>query len=220
MVLLHFGRVHQRPVLVQDGLGKACGAGGKIDGAVVVVLQAHKGRGACTVHHQLIIAFRESGAGVAHEDQHAGRAQPVGYGFDAADEFRSEEHHVHVGQFRAVEDLIRRVAEVEGHRDGPAFEDAEIDGQPFQAVHHQDGHFLSPADAALQQHVGHAVGLFVEYAPGDLTAVSLAGGRLDQVVFLPGNVPVVFLLGVQFHEGDFTAVQLAVALQVIGDGHG
>ena len=93
----HAGGLQKGGVIQQNGLGEAGGAGGIIDGGVVGVLNEYLGGGGGAVGHQLIVAFREGGLVVAHEEQvHF----PADLGEDVlhpADEFRAEEQHVGVG---------------------------------------------------------------------------------------------------------------------------
>ena len=155
----------------------------------------------------------EGGAGVPHEEQ-----QHLGgdLGDDVlhpADELRPEEQHVHVRLLQAVVDLVGGVAEVQGDGHRPGLQDAEVDGQPLQAVHQQDGHLLALLNAPAQEQVGHPVGLLVKDRPGDLPPVGGGGGGLDEGVLLPGHPPGLLYLGVDLHQGDLVAIELAVALQ-------
>ena len=79
---------------------------------------------------------------------------------------------------------------------------------------------MSPLDAPADQQVRHPVGFLVKDGPGDLPAVGGGGGGLDQFVFLPGDPLLLPDLRVDLHQGGLIAVELAVALQQIGDGHG
>ena len=136
VLLLHLRRLGEAAVFVEDGLGEAGGAGGKIDGPVVIVGDEDLGGRGGAVRHQLPVALGKGGAVVPHVNQQAAVAELVRNGLDAADKLRAEQQHLHLRQVRAVLDLLRRVAEVEGHSNGPGFQNTEIDGQPFQAVIH------------------------------------------------------------------------------------
>ncbi len=105
-----------------------------------------------------------------------------------AHELRSEDQGPRVGQLEAVLDLLRRVAEVQRDGDGPGLEDAEVDGQPLQAVHQEDGHLVALADAAAEQQVGEPVGGLVELAPRHLPAGEVEGIGLHELVLAPGDL--------------------------------
>ena len=171
------------------------------------------------VRHQFTVALGKGGAVLAHIDHQAVLHDMLGNGLQTADELRAEHQHVHLRQVAAVLDLIGGVAEVQRHGQGAGLQDAEVDGQPFQAVHQQDGHLVALPDSAADEHVGKPVGLFVKHAPGDLPAIGRSLRGLDQGVFLPGHSPVVLLFRVQLHQGHFVPVQLPVALQVFCNRH-
>ena len=217
--LLHLGGMHQTLVIVQDGLREPCGSGGEIDGRIVLVVNPHEGRLAGAVRHQLKIILREGRAVLSHIDEETVHMQLLLDGLHTADKLRPEEHHIHLREIRAVENLIGGIAEVEGHGDGAGLQNTEIDGKPLQAVHHQDGNLLSTADAAGKQEIGHPVGLLVENSPGNLSPVGNGGGRLDQGIFLPGNPSRLLLSGIQLHQGNLVSVELAVSLKVICNRH-
>ena len=119
----------------------------------------------------------------------------------------------------AVLDLGRGVPEVERHDRGAAFEDAEIDGQPLETVHEQDGDLVALLDATRDQQVGKAVALLVEDAPGNLAPVGLGLGTLDEVVITPGDVLWLADLRVDFDKRHIIAVCSGIAAQKIDNRH-
>ena len=58
-----------------------------------------------------------------------------------------------------ITDFLEGVPEVQGHRDAPRLQDAEVHRQPLQAVHHQDAHLAPPLHAPAEEQVGEAVGV-------------------------------------------------------------
>ena len=108
------------------------------------------------------------GSAAVHEEARVDLRDPVDDGLDPADELGTEHQGVGLGQLEAVLDLLRGVAVVHGHRDRPGLEDAEVDGQPLEAVHEQDGDLVALAEPSLEQQVGEAVGRLVELPPGHL----------------------------------------------------
>ena len=73
-------------------------------------------------------------------------------------------------------------------------------------------------DDAKEQ-IGQLIGLAVEGGPGDLTAIALAGGSLDEGKLPPGQLTLVFGLGIDLGESNVIGVQLGIALQNFGNGH-
>ena len=199
--LLHPGGVNQAPVLMQDCFGKPRGAGREVNGRVVLLRQlAGREDGAAFVD-QLVQVIREGGAAGAQVHQ-GNMGDRVGNFLYPADEFRPEDHHGAFGQVQAVFDFAGGVAEIHGHRQRPGFHDAEINGQPVDAVHQQDRHFAAGADAVGFQHVGHPVCFFVKDGPGDFPPVMPgADAGLHQFEFMPGDPAGLRLIGVDFHKG-------------------
>ncbi len=98
--------MHEAAVLVQDGFGEAGGTGGKIDGGIIVVLEADERSGGRAVHDQLIIALSKRGAGIPDKEEQTVEPQMVNDGFNTPDELRPEEHDIDIGKLGAVEDFI------------------------------------------------------------------------------------------------------------------
>ena len=144
---LHAGGLAQRLVLEQDGLGEAGSAGGVVDGRLVLVINEYLGCLAGAVGGGPVVILRPGGADVTHEKQQMVLFQRRYDGLHAADKLRSKKQHIRLRQLQAVFDLVRGIAEVQRHGNGSGLEDAKVDGQPLQAVHQQDGHLLSLADA-------------------------------------------------------------------------
>ena len=210
-------------VRVQDSLGEASSAGGEIDGGVVVFRKDDRGRGGGAVVHQLAVGFGKSRNVRAHEEHgaHAAKAAfGIEQGLDTAGELRAEDEHVHVGKVNAVGDFFGGVAEVQRHGKATGLEDAEVDGEPFEAVHQKDAHLGAALDAARKQEVGKAVGLGVELGPGHLAAIREVGaGVLDKAEVTPGDGIVAFLGGIDLHEGHFFAGQTGVFFKEVSDDH-
>ena len=55
MMLLHLCRMHQTPVTVQNGLGETCGAGGKVNCRLILVMNRHMWRLAGAVGSQEMV---------------------------------------------------------------------------------------------------------------------------------------------------------------------
>ena len=217
---LHPGRLQETPVAEQDGLREAGGAGGVVDGAVILVVHQHLGRGGGAVGSGAVVVLGKGGAGLTHKEQEALPSDRGDNVLHTADKLRAEEQHIGVGQLHTVLDLLGGIAEVQGYRHRSGLEDAEVDGQPLQAVHQQNGHLLALFQPSAQQQVGHPVGLLIKDGPGDLPAVGCGGGGLNERILLPGDPLGLLNLGVDLYQGDLVAVELAVALQQIGDRHG
>ncbi len=219
VLLLHDGGVHDGAVLVQDGLGESGGAGGEIDRPVIVVRDLHLRRVAGVVvaqRDEILGEGRAQGSVIQEETPAADIVRDL---FDTADEFGTEDQDIGLSQLHAVLDLIRAVAEVQGHRDGAGLEDAEIDRQPVQAVHKKDRHLVALDDAAGNEHVGDAVGLFVEDRPGDLLAESRLARGLDQLVFFPGRQPRDLYRRIEFHQGYVIRPLPGISFQKLSNGH-
>ena len=216
---LHPSGLEQGLVLEEDGLGEAGGAGGVVDGRVILILDEHLRGLTGAVGGGGVVVLGKGGAVLSHKEEQAAPGQGGRHVLHPADELRAEEEHIHVGQLDAVLDLLGSVAEVQRDGDGSGLQNAEIDGQPLQAVHQQDSHLVPLLHPAGEEHVGHPVGLLVEDAPGDLPAVGDGGCGLDELIFLPRD-PVLFLdLRVDLHQGGLAAVELVIALQQVGNGH-
>ena len=216
---LHPGGLEQALVPQQNGLGEAGGAGGVVDGRVVLVVHQHLGGGGGAVGGGPVVVLGEGGAGVPHEEQQHLAGDLGDDVLHPADELGTEEQHVHVRLFQAVVDLLGGISEVQGDGHRPRLQNSKVDGQPLQAVHQQNGHLLALLNPPAQQQVGHPVGLLVKDGPGDLPAVGGGGGGLNEGVLLPGDPLGLLHLGVDLHQGDLIPVELAVALQQIGDRH-
>ena len=140
-------------------------------------------------------------------------------GLDTADESGAEQHDIYFSKLRAVQYLIRRIAEIEGNGDSAGLEHSKIYRQPFEAVVHQDGDLVSAADSARDEQIGEPVRFLVKYLPRDLTAVRIVRLRLNEVKFLPCHPAAVLLVRIQLHEGNLVRIKLRVALQKFCDWH-
>ena len=221
VVLLHLAGAHQRAVVVQYGLGEARGARGEVDGRVVRLGQLHRRRAGGAEGGQLHAVLGVGGRrGVAHEEQRFDLGQVAHDGVHAGNELRPEHQHLDVGKIQAVLNLVAGIAEVHGNGDAAGLEHAEVDGQPFQAVHQQDAHLGAPLDAPAEQQVGKAVGAAVKIPPAHLAAVGDAGmGAFDQIEVAPGDGVVPLVGGIDLHQRGLGTVQPGVSLQEIRDDH-
>ena len=170
--------------------------------------------------HQALVALGEGRAGAVDEEARPHPRDPVDDGLDTSDELGTEDQGVGLGELEAVLDLVGGVAVVHGDSDGPRLEDAEVDGQPLDAVHQQDGDLVALADAAREEQVGEPVGRLVELPPGDLPPGGLHGFGLHQLVLAPGDLARLAQLGIELHETDLVSVQRSVTRDEIGDQHG
>ena len=216
---LHLSCLGQAQVLVKNRLREPCRPGGEIDRAEVVVCQFDTGLRARIIRDHLPVTLREIRASVADVHQQAAVCEYRHVGLDTGDELRTEEQHADLRQICAVEDLARGVPEVERHRDGTGLQDTEIHRQPFQTVEHQDGDLVPFFDTAVDEHVGDAVGLLIEHLPGDLPAVRMHDGLLDEFEFLPGRLGGILYRRVELDERDLIAVFPRVADEQICYGH-
>ena len=212
--LLDARGVHQALVVVQNRLREAGRAGGKVDGRVVLVAQRNARALAGAVGRERVVVLREHRtAALSDVEQQAVAAQLVRNRLDAPDEVAAEDDDIHLRQLGAVLDLVRIVPEIKRHGERARLERAEIDRQPLQAVHQQDGNLVTLFDAAAEQQIGEAVRLFVKNAPRDLAAVARRRRRLHQVVFLPRDAADLLDLRIQLDQRDVVAVALAVPFQ-------
>ena len=116
---LHPGGLEQGLVLEQNGLGEAGGAGGVVDGGLVLVVDEHLGGHAGAVGGGPVVVLGKGGAGLPHEEEQQLPGQVGRDVLHPADELRAEEQHIHVGQLQAVVDLLGGVAEVQRARRRP-----------------------------------------------------------------------------------------------------
>jgi hypothetical protein len=178
------------PWRVQVGLGESGRAGGEITQVVLVGKAVPRGKGGA-VGGQPFVVLRVRGAVLPGEQEDPDfrlvvvrLERPM---------IRPEDHGDGVRQVEAIPALLRRVPEVQGHRDGAGLEDPEVDRQPFQAVHQEDGDLVALPDPAFQQQVGKAVRLLREAAPGHRPAVSPAGCSISSYSQPPPHISIAFL---------------------------
>ena len=179
VVLLHLRGLRERAVRVQDRLGEAGGAAGEVDRGVIGLADGNHRVRARAHGREQVVVLREGGAVLADVEQQAAARDLVCHALDSAGELGAKHQDVDVGQAHAVVDLLGGVAEVEGHHHGAALEHAEVDGQPLDTVHQQDGDLVALAHAARGEQVGKAVGLLVEHAPRDLATIGIGCRSLD-----------------------------------------
>ena len=218
--LLGLAGTDQRPVVVEDGLGEAGGAGGKIDGGLVLLGEGHRRRPGGAEAHQAQAVLGVDRASPAHKEEHPHPVQHPGDGVHPPDELRAEDQHLHIRQLQAVLNLLGGIPEVQGHGNAAGLEDAEIDREPFQAVHQQDAHLGPPLHPPAQQQVGEAVGLPVKVLPAHGPAVGgVRGGAFNEAGLPPGHRPVPLLRGVYLHQRRLRSVKPGVALQKLCNDH-
>ena len=217
--LFHPGGVDQAAVLVQDSLREAGGPGGKIDRRVVVLGQLagrETGVGFVDQFQQVLRKGRAAGAFV--HQRHIGHI--VRDFLNPADEFRPENQHVAFGKLQAVFNFTRGIAEVHRHHHGAGFQNAEIDRQPVEAVHHQNRYLAALADIVAAQHIGNPVGFLVKNRPGHFPAVvRLFHAGLHQFEFVPGNPAGFRLIRVDFHQGHVVRPFPGISFQQVNNGH-
>ena len=219
MGLLHPCGMDQAPVLMEDRFRKTRRTGGEIDRRVVFFRQFAGREAAAALADQLRQVVRETGTAGAGEHQGDMRDLVRDF-FHTADEFRPEDHHIALAQVQAVFDLVGGIAEVHRNRQRAGLQDAEIDRQPIDAVHQQDGNLLALADAVAPEHVGHAVRLFIENRPGNFPAVVfLFYAGLNQFKIVPGNPSGFRLVRVDFHQCGVVRPLPGISLQQFNNGH-
>ena len=219
VVLLDFAGMHEAAVRMDDGFREASRARREVDCGVVFIRQRNVGGFFRAIRDKLVIRFREGRAVFADVEQRADFRNLRADGFDAADEFRPEDEHFDVRQIEAVFDFIRRVAEVQRHGHAAAFENAEIDGQPFEAVHEQNADFGAFRHAARQQEVGETIGLLVELGPCHFGAEGIDVAAFDQGVFTPIGMVFFKFLWVDFDKRHVISVKRGVFLQDFRNRH-
>ena len=220
VVLLRFAGGEQGTVVVQDRLREAGGAGGKIDRGIVRLRKRHRRRAGGAEAHEPHAVLRIARAVRAHEEHHAHQGQIAGDGVHPAHEFRPEHQHFHIRELQAVFDLIAGITEIHRHGDAAGLQDSKVNGQPLQAVHHQNAHLCLPLHTAAQQQVGETVGTAVKIRPGHLPAVRRVGLRaFNELRFAPGNSPVPFFRRVDLNEADLTPVEPGISFQQFRDYH-
>jgi len=206
-------------VVVQNGLGKAGGAGGEVDGGVVGIRQFNRRLTAGAVAHELVIPIGKIGAAAADVVVFADFGHPVPHRLHPVDELPPEHEQRRVREVDTVSDLLGCVAVIERDGQRAGFEGTEVNGQPFQAVHEKDGDLVALFYAVGHEEVGEAVGAPVKIFPRDLAPVGAVQIRLHQVEFLPVEFPALFVPGVYLYEGRLVSVELRVLFQKIRNWH-
>ena len=220
VALLRLAGGRQGPVVVEDGLGEAGGAGGEVDGGVVRLLQGHRRRAGGAEAHQFQAVLRIGGRIPAHKEHHPHLGQLVLNGVYPAHKLRPEDQDLHVRQLQTVLDLLAGVPEIQGHGDAPRLEDAEVHRQPLQTVHHQNTHLGPPLHAPAEQQVGKAVGPAVKVPPAQGPAIGgVRLGALNEAGLPPGDGPVPLLGGVDLHQRRLRPVEPGVAFQKLRNDH-
>ena len=213
VLLLADGGVHQRLMGVQNGLGEARGAGGEVDGRVVVLRELHSGGTAGAELHQPVVAVGEGGHVLAHVEEGLHPGEPGEGGGHPLRELRPEHQHGNLGEVRAVGDLLVGVPVVHGHGQGPGLQNAEVDGQPFEAVHEEDPHLVPLLHVPGEQEVREPVGLGVELPPGHVPAIAALGAGLDEGILPPGHLRGGAGGGVDFHQSHLVGEEFGVLFQ-------
>ena len=219
MLLLHLRSLRKTLMVVQDGLGEARGAAREVDGSVLVLGDRHKGVGAGHVGSKLVVALGKGGAVAADVKEQAVLGDARLNLLDAAGELRAEDKDVDVSQVDAVLNLLGGVAEVERDHRCAALEHTKEDGQVLEAVHKKDCDLVALLHATTQKQVGKAICLLVEDTPGNLPAVRLHAGALDEAVVAPRRVVELLNLRVDLDKGDLVCIVMGVAPQEVGNRH-
>ena len=219
MRLLAARRMNQRAMGVQYRLGEAGRAGGIVDRRVVVGDGDIRRVGRAQADHVVVIVC-ECRAVLAHIEQMLYPGNEIADILHAAGEFRPEGQHCAVGLFKAVSDLLRRIAVVERHGHSARLQNAEVDRQPFERIHQQNRDFIALFAAAREQQIGEAIGLFVKLAPCHLAAERLARLGLHQRILAPCDAAFALELRIDLHQSRIVGKKRRVADQELGNRHG
>ena len=218
--LLGQAGANQGLMLMQNCLGEARGAGGEINRGIIILIQCHRRCAGGAEGHELHAVLGIGRAALAHIEQGLNGGNIIGNGIHPADKLRAEHQHIHVRQLQTILNLVAAVAEVHGHSDAAGFQDTEINGQPLDAVHQQNGHLGSLLQTAAQQQIGKAVGPAVEILPAQLPAIGgILAGAFDQVKIPPGHGLVPLFRGVDFYQAALLAVKPGITFKKICDYH-
>ena len=214
--LLDLAAVDKAAVLQDDRLGEARRAGREVDRSVVVLRHLQGGRSRRAVGDEGAVRLRERRAVLADVEPRPDLRDAVDDLLDASGELGAEHQRARVRKLEAVLYLVRRVAEVERHGHAARLQDAEVDRQPLEAVHEEDGDLVAALVSAREEEVREPVGLLVEVAPSHVGAVRPVRGGLNKLRLPPGLVPSV-VRRVDLHKGDVARPLGRVALQYLGD---
>ena len=219
VVLLDFAGMHQAMVLEHDRLGEACCSRAEIDRRVVIVRQLNRRCTRRTVARKAPIRFGEGRTVVADVEARPNAWNAIDDLLHPARELGSEHEHVGIRKFQAVLDFVRRVAEIQRHRQTPRAENSEINRQPFKTVHQQNGDLVALLESSAQQQIGKAIGLFLEFSPGDFTPKGLNGTRFNQRILPPSRVPLFQFLWINLNQCHVVWPFLCVAREYFCDLH-
>ena len=220
MVLLRLTGGAQCPVIVQNRFRKARRAGGEIDRRVVVLTQRHWRRTGRTETHQLQAVLRVIRSSLPREKHHPDPRQIIRNAVHPLDKLRPEHQHLHIGKLQTIFDFLRRIAEVQRHRHTASLQNAKINGQPFQTVHHQNAHLCLLLHPAGQKQIGKTVCPSVKVSPAQLSPIRRTVSRtLDQACLPPCHRAVALLGRIQLYKRRIRTVQTGVALQKLRDYH-
>ena len=161
------------------------------------------------------VGHRKRRAVVADVEAVAHGWNAVDYLLDSARELGTEDESRRVGEREAVLYLVSRIAEVQRHGHAARLEDAEVDGQPLEAVHEEYRDLFAALVPSAQKEVREAVRLLVELAPRHLAPERLDGRALDERIFAPGGVAGLKLLRVYLDERDVVRPLRRIALKYL-----
>ena len=163
--------------------------------------------------------FGERRAVLAQEEEPANARNLIGDRFHTANEFRAENEEIDVREPDAVFDFVGRVPEIERHGDPARLQRAEVDREPFEAVHEQNTDLVALFKPPAEQEIREPVRERVELRPGRRPAVAgrRAFRRLNEIEIFPGNTPGFVHLGIDLNETNVRPVQERVALQNFGN---
>ena len=219
VLLLGDGCAHERLVLVENGFRETCRTAAEVDGTQVIIDDGNGRLLRCEVAHALVVAARELGAVLAHEEQVLDLGNLVDDLFDAPDELRAENQHLGIGKIEAIANLFRRVAIVQRHRNGARFQHAHVDRKPLKAVHHQDGDLRFALHSGIEEHVCKTVRMLVKRTPCDVTAIALRRRSLNELVLAPRLAALLADSRVHLDECNIVGKLRGVHNQIIGNGH-
>ena len=165
------------------------------------------------------IVFRKSRAAVTDVIEKAVLSDLIGYFFHTSDKFRSEYKNIHIRKIQTILDLLGRIAEIQRYCKSTCFQDAEINGKPFQTVHEENGNLVSLLNTAFQEKIGETIGFFIKYVPGDFPAVVRCPLGLDEFKFFPCDTSCLRHFRIDLHKTDVVSVKTTVFFQYFCDRH-
>ncbi len=212
MILLNSCGMGKASVTMQDRLRKTGRTGAEIDCTEIVIRKRDVRACAGIIACDETVIFCERRALLTYIDKCTVLVECRLDILDTGDELRTEEEDIQFCQVRAVEDLIRCVAEVKRNCERAGLQDTEVDREPLEAVHHEDTDLVALLYTSGQKHIGQTVCLLIEDLPCDLAAVSLCLCGLDQFKFFPCDAAGLLLFRIEFNQCDLITVEICISL--------